>query len=169
MLMTGVFLLLLALAIGGLGWLLRQRMGLPHGEVLDEDMSGAGSSPPLYSSRYRLIGRPDYLIRRGKTILPVEVKTAPAPHHPHPSHVMQLMAYCLLVEETFSLRPPYGWIRYRDRSFRVEYTPERREELLRVLASMRRDLERGEAHRQHNAPSRCRACGFRTICEESLA
>lgn len=169
MLLIGFFLLVLALAIGGLGWLLRQRVGLPPGEVLNEDVSGARSSPPLYSPRYRLTGRPDYLIRRGKVIFPVEVKTASAPRYPHRSHVMQLMAYCLLVEEAFGLRPPYGWIRYRDRTFQVEYTPELQEELLRVLAAMRRDLERGEAHRQHNAPARCRACGFRTICEESLA
>ncbi len=168
MLLLSVSLLLLALAIGGLGWLLRRRIHLPRGRVLDEDMSSARASPPLSASRYSLIGRPDYLIRQGEAIIPVEVKTAFAPRSPYPSHVMQLIAYCLLVEETFGLRPPYGWIRYRDRSFQVEYTPELREELLRVLASMRRDLERGEAHRQHHAPARCRACGFRTICEESL-
>ncbi|MCS6965054.1 CRISPR-associated protein Cas4 [Thermoflexus sp.] len=168
MLMTALFLLLLALGIGGLGWLLQRWTSLPHGEVLKEDMSDARASPPLFAPRYRLVGRPDYLIRQRKAIIPVEVKATRAPRYPHPSHVMQLVAYCLLVEETFGLRPPYGWIRYRDRSFQVEYTPELREELLRVLASMRRDLERGEAHRQHRSPARCRACGFRTICDESL-
>ncbi|WP_322801944.1 CRISPR-associated protein Cas4 [Thermoflexus sp.] len=168
MLMTGVLLLLLALAIGGLGWLLQQRAGLPRGEVLEEDMSSARASPPLFAPRYGLIGRPDYLIRQGKTIIPVEVKATSAPQHPYPSHVMQLIAYCLLVEEALDIRPPYGWIRYRDRSFRVEYTSELREKLLRILASMRQDLRRGEAHRQHQSPARCRACGFRMICEEAI-
>lgn len=168
MLTAGVSLLLLALVIGSLGWLLRRWTDLPRGEVVEEDMSGARTSPPLFAPRYGLIGRPDYLIRQGKMIIPVEVKTTPAPRYPYSSHVMQLIAYCLLVEETLDVRPPYGWIRYRDRAFRVEYTSELRKELLRVLASMRQDLGRGEAHRQHRSPARCRACGFRAICEESI-
>ncbi|WP_376792926.1 CRISPR-associated protein Cas4 [Thermoflexus sp.] len=166
---AGVCLLLLALLIGGLGWFLRRRAGLPRGEVVYEDMSGAVRSPPLSVPRYGLIGKPDYLIRRAGFIIPVEVKAAAAPRRPHPSHVMQLIAYCLLVEETYGRPPPYGWIRYRDRTFRVDYTAERRDELLEVLAAMRRDLERGEAHRQHRSPARCRACGFRAICDEALA
>ncbi len=166
---AGILLILMALIIGGVGWLLRWRTGLPRGEVIQEDMSGVRASPPLSAPRYGLSGRPDYLMRHGGFLIPVEVKSAPAPPRPYPSHVMQLIAYCLLVEETFGLRPPYGWIRYRDRSFRVNYTLELRRELLNVLDSMRRDLERGEAHRQHRSPARCRACGFRAICEESLA
>ncbi|HXF70330.1 MAG TPA: CRISPR-associated protein Cas4 [Thermoflexus sp.] len=166
---AGVCLLLLALLIGGLGWFLRRRTGLPDGEVVYEDMSGAVPAPSLSVPRYGLVGKPDYLIRRAGFIIPVEVKAAAAPPRPHPSHVMQLIAYCLLVEETYGRPPPYGWIRYRDRTFRVDYTAERRDELLAVLAAMRRDLERGEAHRQHRSPARCRACGFRAICDEALA
>lgn len=166
---AGGLLLLLALVLGGLGWLLRRRAGLPEGEVIYEDMSEARPSPPLISRRYGLLGKPDYLVRRGELLIPVEVKTAAAPERPYASHVMQLAAYCLLVEEAFGRRPPYGWIRYRDRVFRVDYTAALREELLAILAAMRRDLARGEAHRQHRHPSRCRACGFRAICEESLA
>ncbi len=168
MLTLGVCFVGLALLVGGLGWLLRRRAGLPDGAVVYEDMSDVVRAPPLSAPRYGLIGRPDYLIRREGFFLPVEVKAAAAPRRPHPSHILQLAAYCLLVEEVYGLRPPGGFIRYRDRTFRVDYTPELRAALLRTLAAMRRDLEQGEAHRQHHRPARCRACGFRAICEESL-
>jgi CRISPR-associated exonuclease Cas4 len=98
----------------------------------------------------------------------VEIKSASAPARPYDSHRLQLAAYCLLVEEAMGERPPYGLIRYRDRTFRVDYTGALREELLRVLEAMRRDLACGEAHRSHSIPARCRACGFRSICEEAL-
>lgn len=169
MLTFGVCLVGLALLVGGLGWLLRRRASLPDGAVVYEDMSDVVRSPPLSAPHYGLIGRPDYLIRREGFLLPVEVKSAAAPRRPHPSHLLQLAAYCLLVEEVYGLRPPGGFIRYRDRTLWADYTPALRAALLRTLAAMRRDLERGEAHRQHRSPARCRACGFRAICEEALS
>ena len=35
---------------------------------------------------------------------------------------MQLAAYCLLVEETIGAAPPYGLLRYAERTFRLDYT-----------------------------------------------
>lgn len=167
MTLTGLLLLVLAVFLGGIGWLLRRMAGLPGGAVVAEDLGGR-PAPVLRAPRYGLSGRPDVLIRRPEGLIPVEVKSGSAPARPYDSHRLQLAAYCLLVEEALGERPPYGLIRYRDRTFRVDYTEALREELLRVLEAMRRDLAWGEAHRSHAIPARCRACGFRSICEEAL-
>src|SRR5207248_1150561 len=80
---------------------------------------------------------PDYLVKEGKRIIPVEVKSRAAPPEPYPSHVMQLAAYCLLVEDVLGASAPYGFIHYRDQTFRVDFTAPLRAELLRLLNEMR--------------------------------
>jgi CRISPR-associated protein Cas4 len=63
--------------------------------------------PTLYSKNYKLIGRPDYIMSTGKVLVPVELKSSPAPENPYFSHIMQLIAYCVLTEENYKL-PEYG-------------------------------------------------------------
>src|SRR5688572_13440327 len=53
----------------------------------------------LYSKTINLVGKPDYLIKEDGMIIPVEIKTGKTPKTPYLNHTMQLMAYCLLVEE----------------------------------------------------------------------
>ncbi len=154
-------------------WLSRQsraRTGLPPGRVVAADVGGwQRLDHPLFSHRHRLTGRPDYLVADGMDLIPVEVKSAHAPRQPYPSHTLQLAAYCLLVKETAGRRPPYGLIRYADRSFQVPYTPELEATLLDTLDEMRADLAYGGTNRSHNDPRRCAACGYRTACPEALA
>jgi CRISPR-associated exonuclease Cas4 len=149
---------------------LRKRSGLPAGRIVYSDMQNWRDCPdPLYASSVNLAGKPDYLVRRWNTVLPVEVKSAPAPGEPYRSHVLQLAAYCLLVQEHFERRPPYGLIRYADRTFAVPFTPELERELLDTIDWMREDLGEGQAERSHNDPARCRACSYVLHCEQSLA
>jgi len=170
------WLLLLALALGGLGlWLLlrsqgvRRETGLPPGRVIYAD-TGAWSrcGRPLFSPRYRLTGKPDYLVHTDKGPIPVEVKSAAAPMRPYRSHLLQLAAYCLLVEEQEGRPPPYGILKYRDRAFEVEYTPALRRELLSTLERIRRDLRARRVDRNHSEPNRCRGCGYRRRCDQRL-
>ncbi len=162
-----VFLLLLAGAV--LLWLarrLRARSGLPAGRVVAADVgSWRRLDRPLFSRRYGLTGRPDYVVADGADLIPVEVKSARAPARPYASHVLQLAAYCLLVAETSGRRPPYGILRYADRTFRIPYTRELEEQLIEVLEAMRDDLAAGDAPRRHQDPRRCAACGYREVCE----
>lgn len=148
----------------------RKRLGLPAGTVAYSD-TGIRQKPekPLYDRTLGLAGRPDYLIQQGKVLIPVEVKSSPAPPVPYDSHVFQVLAYCLLVERQTGIRPPYGWLNYADHRFRIDFTYEQEEHLLEVLAEMRR-LERrgGLPERSHASPARCRACGFREICDQRL-
>ncbi len=168
-----VALVVAALALWWLSARLRQRAGLPQGRVIYSD-AGAWrrNEQALCAARYRLVGKPDYLVRAGAddAIIPVEVKSGLAPAQPREGHVLQLAAYCLLVEETQGVRPAYGIIQYADRQFAVHYTPRLRAWLLECLEAMRRDaaLPQGPT-RNHEAPARCATCSVRAACDQRLA
>ncbi len=156
----------------------RARSGLPQGRVVYTDTGGWGRlERPLFSHALRLTGKPDYLVADGADVIPVEVKSSRAPvlrlrsgqAQPYSSHTLQLAAYCLLVEQCYGRRPPYGIVKYADRTFEVDYTPELENELLATLDQMRADLADGGAPRSHDEPRRCRACGYRSQCDDRLA
>jgi len=148
---------------------LRQRSGLPQGRVIYNDTGALRRvERPLFSRRYRLTGKPDYLLQDGDQIVPLEVKSGAAPPQPYPSHVLQLAAYCLLVTEHHGVRPAYGIIRYRDRSFAVDFTPQLETHLLAALDSLRTDATKNDVPRSHHNPTQCAACGYRPHCDQSL-
>ncbi|MCX7682643.1 MAG: CRISPR-associated protein Cas4 [Anaerolineae bacterium] len=163
-------LVVLAIALLVLARRARRRSGLPQGRVIYTDTRGwRRPEKPLFSRTFLLAGRPDYLVADGDIIIPVEVKSGRAPAQPYRSHLLQLAAYCLLVEETYAKRPPYGIITYADQAFEVDYTPELESALLNTLEHMRSDLGRDNIPRSHNHPARCQACGFHDRCDQSLA
>lgn len=162
---------LLALAALLLWWSGRQRaaLGLPRGKVVYTDTGiERRVEEPLLDEELLLAGRPDYLVQDGDALVPVEVKSGSTPRRPHDSHVYQLAAYCLLVARRFHKRPPYGIIRYPQRSFRVEFTGSLETSLLRLLQGMRRSLNLAELHRSHETAARCAACGYRQLCSERI-
>jgi CRISPR-associated exonuclease Cas4 len=165
----------IALLIAGVAALVlsrraRSKTGLPAGQVIYSDTSRwQRAERPLFSRRHQLAGRPDYVVREGRAVVPVEVKSSRSPASgPREGHILQLAAYCLLVEETQGARPAYGIIQYADRAFRVDNTPELARTLLATLDAMRRDVARGRSHRSHSDAARCRRCGVRSVCEERL-
>jgi CRISPR-associated exonuclease Cas4 len=124
---------------------------------------------PLFSREHRLTGRPDYLVTRREGVVPVEVKSGAAPGVPYAAHILQLAAYCLLVEEQEACRPPHGILKYDDRAFEIEYTEALRARLLATLDAIRADLSAGDVDRSHEEAGRCRGCGQRTACDRRLA
>jgi CRISPR-associated exonuclease Cas4 len=165
---------LVLLAVGLLVlWLARRTRaasGLPPGRIIAADMGGwKRLEQPLFSAAYGLTGRPDYLVANGSRLVPVEVKSGRAPEQPYPGHILQLGAYCLLVEECYGQRPVCGIIRYADRAFEVDYTPGLRAEVLATLECMRADLARGEPARSHEEARRCARCGYLAQCDQGLA
>jgi len=171
LLWLALFLLLTGIAAAIWSRRTRSVSGLPAGRVIYADTSRwQRAERPLFSRQYQLAGKPDYLVREGRAIIPAEVKSSRAPTEgPRQGHVLQLAAYCLLVEEIEGVRPAYGIIKYADAAFRVDNTPELGRLLLKTLESMRRDLARGQANRNHTDPARCRRCGVRAVCDERLA
>ena len=85
-------------------------------------------------------------------LVPVDVKkrdTSPG-GQAYPSHMAQVLAYCLLVEDQYDCQVPYGVIDYRDRSVQIPFDRNSWEWILGLVA------DRDHQHRQ-----RCRACGYR--------
>jgi CRISPR-associated exonuclease Cas4 len=160
----------LGILLLGLARYLRRRSGLPAGDVIYEDASGLGQEL-LHSEHLNICGKPDYLLKdRSGNLIPVEVKSgyAPGGDEPYDSHLMQLAAYFLLVEDALDCTPPYGFIRYRDRTLQVDNTDELRERLIDVIGEMRDLLMQGSAHRSHNQPVRCARCSMAHVCDERL-
>jgi CRISPR-associated exonuclease Cas4 len=123
-----------------------------------------GGSPLLRSERYRISGRPDELRQTAAgPWVPIEFKSRRSPRYTVPrSHRIQVAAYCLLVEETTGVAPPYGMIRYGDGGeVRVAWDRAARAELLQLRAEM--------AHRYDGraTPSvaRCARCPWRDACD----
>lgn len=148
----------------------RSEAGLPGGRVIYTDTRGWSKlEKPLFYAALELTGKPDYLVEQNGKIIPVEVKSGRAPEAPYDSHIYQLASYCLLVEKTYGKRPPYGLVHYEDKDFSVEYTRELEQSLLELITEMKRDGMKREVERSHEQASRCKRCGFRSVCDQSLA
>lgn len=118
---------LLLLSLGGvLLWRTRQHQhafGMLAGKRIYRDTK-QHPGETLYAKTLPLCGRPDHLLKTGKMILPVEVKTGETPPSPWLNHTMQVMAYCLLVQEHYGVRPTGGVLRYPNKEFKLAYTKE---------------------------------------------
>jgi CRISPR-associated exonuclease Cas4 len=185
LLLALIFLLVVALVSSIAASRAAKRAGLPAGQLIYSDTGfavghiapvtlneqGERQERPLVSKRYGLTGRPDYLVRTDEGIVPVEAKSTrrPANGRPYDSHLMQLAAYCLLVEDVLGADVPYGVVRYADGEIAVDYTPELREELLALLAEMNEARWADDVHRSHEDARRCNGCSMRESCDEALA
>jgi CRISPR-associated exonuclease Cas4 len=149
----------------------RQRLsaGLPPGKIAYSDTSLWGKvEKPLYDPATGLVGKPDYLVESEGSIIPVEVKSSWAPPSPHEGHVLQLAAYCYLVEHTTGKRPPHGLLHYRNRTFSIEYTPGLEQNLMTMIDSIHGEERKKDIPRSHEYPARCEACGYKGICDQKL-
>jgi CRISPR-associated exonuclease Cas4 len=171
---TVLFVALILLAIGVMFLAASSRLGrksgLPRGEVSYADASGQAQEP-FISKRLLMAGKPDYLMKdRNGDLIPVEVKSSNAPRagRPYESHLMQLAAYFLLLEDVLQRPVPYGLIRYRNRTMRVANTDELRTRLMDIIAQMRRLMAREVARRNHNRVQRCSRCSVAHACDERL-
>lgn len=169
-----MIILIIVLVIAALWMMLRgnrvqRNAGLPLGRILYSDPEVIGPpAKPFFDVETQLTGKPDYLVQEGQAVIPVEVKSGYAPAEPYPGHVFQLLAYCYLVEKETGNRPPYGIVRYRNRTFAIDYTSEQEQTLLSLLADMREDERLGEVDRCHQDSGRCARCGFREVCNQRL-
>ena len=146
------------------------RRGFPEGRIISQDAGRRRKvRHPLMSLRYGLVGKPDYLIETRHGFVPVEIKSRNSPRTgPSDSDLAQLTAYCVLVEEVTGIAPPEAIIEYADRCWRTKYSPQAGREVLQIVNDIRESQEWGSIHRSHNQPARCRACGFRNVCDERI-
>lgn len=171
LLVLGLALAIMALVAMWRGRRLWQDAGMPQGSVIFSDTGDwYAQEEPLLAHDLKLVGKPDYLVQQvDGLIIPVEVKSKTAPPQPHESHVLQLAAYCLLVQRNYGVRPTHGILQYSDRAFSVDFTYELEETILDLLAELRGGMLQPQLHRDHHNPGKCRHCGFREVCDQRLA
>lgn len=185
LLLALIVLLLVALVSYTAARRASRRSGLPAGQILysdtgypvgrisrtEKNKEGERQEKPLISRRYGLIGKPDYLVETKAGIIPIEVKSTkcPAGGRAYDSHIMQLAAYCLLVEEAIGANVPHGIIRYSDCEVALDYTAELKDELIELLEEMREARVAEDVHRSHNDARKCGGCSMRASCDEALA
>ena len=164
-----IILIFLALILFGISRLLIKRTGIPDGRIIYSDPGvWKKTLKPLYDASIGLTGRPDYLIKKGALIIPVEVKSSWAPRSPYDSHILQLAAYCVLVQSTYNQRPPYGLLRYRNRTFKIKFTSDLEERVLEIIDIIRMQKDKEDTPRSHNQPTRCARCGYRNSCDQRI-
>jgi CRISPR-associated exonuclease Cas4 len=154
-------------------WLARRQRktsGLPSGQIVYADIGAwKRCERALFSTRHRITGKPDYVVEDRGSVVPVEIKPGREASQPYPGDVLQLAAYCLLVEEEYGRRPLYGLLKYRQTVWRIDYTRELRQQLLSKVAQLRSDLGARELPPNHHDPQRCLHCGHREHCSQRLA
>ncbi len=129
---------------------------------------GDDSHPVLYSRDGMFSGKPDFIVEEGERAVPGEFKSGRIPAGPLFSHIMQLSAYCKLVEDNYGARPEYGYIYYGQAKHTIDYDDDIEKLLLSKAEEMRKCLEANEAHRNHRRPGKCAGCSRREICPERL-
>lgn len=117
----------------------------------------------FFSKKYGLTGKPDFILKTKDGLLPLEIKHSEKPKQPYFSHVMQLISYCLLMEESGN-RPRYGFIRYKGgKAFSIPYTENMKSSLLKTMQEMRDYLDSGEGP-EPIRKYRCEKCSYQSEC-----
>jgi CRISPR-associated exonuclease Cas4 len=143
----------------------RSEYGIPHGQVVYTDLNRPAK--PLFSKKHKIAGKPDYIVKdeQLKTFIPVEVKSGKA-RRPHRGHVLQIAAYCLLVEEAYETQVPYGLIVYADgKQHRIDFDDALRSQVLLAANEMRHCLRKGFVNEGKRLRGRCRSCSVRGDCQ----
>jgi CRISPR-associated exonuclease Cas4 len=146
---------------------LKNKYKIQEGEITYSDI--ITPSRPLYSKRYRISGKPDYIVKKGDFYFPVEIKTG---RHiePKKNHKFQLAAYCQILEDHYKNFIPYGILIYCDTSqqFKVPFNPKIRYELKSIINEMRKNLKTGKIKRNHSNSQRCENCSMRYYCNKKI-
>lgn len=151
----------------------RRQLGLPNGDVIYQDHRGQPmAARVLYSRVYGVRGKPDCLIRTSEGILPVELKKSarpPAGGGVYPNHMIQVLAYIVLVRENYGEEVPYGLVLYANEAARkVVPTAENLEWFQEVVGDLRNARGAQWLDRSHHQKGRCRGCGLKRSCDQSL-
>ncbi len=149
---------------------IQQRVGIPWSTEIraDTEHGVLPHVPLMVDDELQLVGKPDYIVRRGADLIPIEVKPLRRAKRPYESDIYQLLAYCLLIERTYGKRPPYGLLRYATQTFRIDYDDDMAASVIEIVMQMHTLHDAVDVPRNHNSVTRCRGCGFWQQCEQSL-
>lgn len=154
----------------------KPKLGIRSARIIYTDQYETNKDPDveygtvLYSLKYDLRGKPDYIFEKkiSKNLVPIELKSANIKEdniEPFEGDLMQLAAYFLIIEDVYKKRPKEGRLVYNNYMFIIKNTRSLRRKVKQILADMRDMLKTGE---QNVNPSyvKCRYCICRdTVCE----
>jgi CRISPR-associated exonuclease Cas4 len=144
----------------------KRAMGVPEGFIMYSDLNIPAE--PLFSKQSHLVGKPDYIVRHEHHLLPVEVKSG-GHSQPQHSHILQLAAYCQILEDVSGEFIPEGIVVYNTMPYTIAFDPKLRFELASVTSQMREALQDGAVARNHQEPGRCRRCSLRQYCDDRVS
>jgi len=145
---------------------IRNIHNIQQGKITYSDLNKPAK--PFFSKRLKITGKPDYIIRKNNSYIPVEVKTGKY-NGLYKNHIFQLAAYCQLLEENYGGFVPYGILVYNNNhQYKIPFDPKMRYELENVVKKMRFTLKNNNFIRNHNDPGKCLNCSMRSYCEIKL-
>lgn len=122
----------------------------------------------LFSKKYMIAGKPDYVVENKGCRIPVELKTGYC-NAPKNNHIYQLAAYCQLLEENYGAFVPYGILVYSDScEYKIPFNPKVRFELENIVKNMRYSIRTKNISRNHNDRNKCISCSMREHCNNKL-
>ena len=125
----------------------------------------------LTSQRLALKGILDCLIINNREYIPIEYKTSKSHRGTiHDHHKYQLVAYALLVEDTYDTIVRKGYVYYQmdDKLLRQTVTNNMRRQVLKALESIRSMIITEQEPIIRPLPQKCRVCGYKRCCPWAL-
>lgn len=145
---------------------LKNKHKIQQGRIIYSDLNKPAK--PFFSKKYRISGKPDYIIQKKDKYIPVELKTGDY-NSPRKNHVFQLAAYCHLLEENYEAFVPYGILVYNNQTqYKIPFNPKIRFELENTVKKMRYLLKTNKITRNHNDLYRCKGCSMRKYCNNKI-
>jgi len=139
----------------------KNSLHLPNGDVTYADLHKPAK--PLFSIIHRLSGKPDYILNHDDMLIPVEYKSGRYTH-PASHHILQLAAYCQLIEDVEDHYVPFGWIVYPTGRFKIPFNAQLRLQLQHTMDEIREQINNIPPERPHNFARRCRTCSYNAVC-----
>ena len=145
---------------------LKKKYKIQDGKITYQDLNKPAK--PFFSKRYRITGKPDYVIKKNNHFIPIEVKIS-AYNKPQKNHILQLAAYCQLLEENSGKFVPYGMLVYNYISkHKIPFDPKIRFEFESTVKNMREIMKTGKIIRNHNDLFKCKNCSMRSYCDTKI-
>ena len=144
----------------------KEEHAIPEGNIIYSDLNKPAK--PLFSKQHMLVGKPDYIVEHEKQYIPVEIKNT-ITNMPYKSHIMQLAAYCLLIEEKYNTKVPFGLLVYGNgEQYRIPFDNNLKFELKETMKQIRYQIKANTIKRNHDSLNKCRACSFFDSCDQKL-
>lgn len=145
---------------------MKKKYNIPGGKITYSDLNKPAK--PYFSKRYRITGKPDYIVMKNKHYIPVELKTG-MHDKPQKNHIFQLAGYCHLLEENYGGFVPYGILVYNNSTrYKIPFDSKTRFELESTINNMRRLLKTGRIERNHNKYHKCKNCSMNSYCNVKI-